>query len=178
MVSGFVDFLFDPMNKSVGDMLLGFLKATAKMIAQVVMLNAVKAGMTALGFSMQAAKGAAFDGGVQAFASGGIVNSPTPFRFASGGSFKSCVMGEAGPEAILPVKRGSNGSLGVMLNGGSTSGNTLVNITINQNSNASQDSSSASGSNTKMAQALASQIKGGCARVIVTEKRPGGLLYA
>jgi len=38
--------------------------------------------------------------------------------------------GEAGPEAILPLKRGSNGDLGVQVQGGSSSGsNVYVNIT-------------------------------------------------
>jgi len=62
------------------------------------------------------AKGGAFDGGVQAFAKGGaftngIYSDPTIFKFAKGGSFG--VMGEAGPEAVMPLKRGSDGSLGV-----------------------------------------------------------------
>lgn len=62
------------------------------------------------------AKGGAFDGGVQAFAKGGaftngIYSDPTLFKFANGGAFG--VMGEAGPEAVMPLKRGSDGSLGV-----------------------------------------------------------------
>ncbi len=44
--------------------------------------------------------------------SGQIVSSPTMFKFASGMG----LMGEAGPEAILPLKRGPNGSLGVAAN--------------------------------------------------------------
>jgi lambda family phage tail tape measure protein len=61
-----------------------------------------------------AAKGAAYDGGLQQFAKGGmftnsIVDSPTLFKFAKG----TGLMGEAGPEAIMPLKRDSNGNLGV-----------------------------------------------------------------
>lgn len=64
------------------------------------------------------AKGGAFDGGVQMFAKGGaftngIYNSPTMFKFAKGGAFG--MMGEAGPEAVMPLKRGSDGSLGVQV---------------------------------------------------------------
>lgn len=64
-----------------------------------------------------AALGMAFEGsGVRRFAMGGaftnsIVDSPTLFRFANGGALG--LMGEAGPEAIMPLKRGSDGSLGV-----------------------------------------------------------------
>jgi hypothetical protein len=47
--------------------------------------------------------------------SGQIVDSPTVFPFAKGVG----LMGEAGPEAILPLKRGSDGRLGVAGGGGS-----------------------------------------------------------
>lgn len=58
------------------------------------------------------------DGGVYRSAdlsrySGSIVNGPTFFAFAKGAG----VMGEAGPEAILPLKRTSNGKLGVVAEG-------------------------------------------------------------
>jgi len=67
------------------------------------------------------AKGGAFDGGVSKFAMGGaftnsIVNSPTLFKFAQG----TGMMGEAGPEAIMPLKRDSNGNLGVRTGGQGT----------------------------------------------------------
>ncbi|HIB1524638.1 TPA: phage tail tape measure protein [Salmonella enterica subsp. enterica serovar Muenchen] len=59
------------------------------------------------------------DGGVYRSAglsqySGSIVNRPTFFAFARG----AAVMGEAGPEAILPLRRGANGKLGVVAAGG------------------------------------------------------------
>lgn len=64
-----------------------------------------------------AAKGKVYDSGVEMFAKGGtftngIVNSPTLFKFAKG----TGLMGEAGPEAIMPLKRDSNGTLGVRAN--------------------------------------------------------------
>lgn len=59
------------------------------------------------------------DGGVYRSAglsqySGSIVNRPTFFAFARG----AAVMGEAGPEAILPLRRGTDGKLGVVASGG------------------------------------------------------------
>src|SRR5690606_8420912 len=48
-------------------------------------------------------------GGVQAFAAGGIVSRPTYFPMAHG----TGLMGEAGAEAILPLRRGADGRLGV-----------------------------------------------------------------
>jgi phage-related minor tail protein len=60
-------------------------------------------------------------GRIDKFAQGGsftnsIVNSPTLFKFAKG----TGLMGEAGPEAIMPLKRDSNGTLGVRAGGGNT----------------------------------------------------------
>lgn len=56
------------------------------------------------------ANGAAFDGGrITPFATGGVVHSPTLFPMANG----TGLMGEAGPEAIMPLRRGPDGRLGV-----------------------------------------------------------------
>ena len=66
---------------------------------------------------LPAAKGAYFSNGVAAFANGGIVNSPTLFQFADGGVTQPGVMGEAGPEAIMPLQRDGNGRLGVKATG-------------------------------------------------------------
>lgn len=57
------------------------------------------------------ANGGAFSGGMQvhAFASGGIVSKPVLFPMARGAG----LMGEAGPEAIMPLTRMPNGKLGV-----------------------------------------------------------------
>jgi lambda family phage tail tape measure protein len=63
-----------------------------------------------------AANGATFSNGIAKFASGGIVSSPTLFPFADGGTTKTGLMGEAGPEAIMPLKRGADGKLGVAAN--------------------------------------------------------------
>jgi len=47
-----------------------------------------------------------------------VVNKATPFKFADGSGFSLGEMGEAGPEAVMPLKRGSDGSLGVQMFGG------------------------------------------------------------
>lgn len=170
MSNAFVDYLFDPMDKSIDDMLKSFLKATAKMIAQALMLSAIKDGMSALGIP-GFAKGGVFDGGLQPFASGGVVTRPTAFKFASGGSFKSGVMGEAGPEAILPLKRDGNGKLGVSVSG-NTSGDTVVNITINHDGSQKE-----TGNGDSTMKQLARKVEGVVREILVTEQRPGGLLY-
>jgi len=62
------------------------------------------------------ALGGAWSSGVQMFANGGaftnsIVSTPTAFGMACG---RAGVMGEAGPEAIMPLTRTSSGKLGVI----------------------------------------------------------------
>ncbi|KFI24349.1 phage tail tape measure protein [Paenirhodobacter enshiensis] len=85
---------------------------------------------TLFGSLVANANGGVFFGGhkVSAFASGGVVSSPTLFPMATG----TGLMGEAGPEAIMPLARGSDGRLGVQLNGGgggdSVSGQPQVNV--------------------------------------------------
>jgi phage-related minor tail protein len=60
---------------------------------------------------------------VTGFANGGVVNSPVLFPLRGG----TGLMGEAGPEAIMPLSRGSDGRLGVRMGGGG-SGSVTVNI--------------------------------------------------
>lgn len=72
--------------------------------------------------------------GFQKFANGGaftnsIVSSPTIFPFANG----TGLMGEAGPEAIMPLQRNSSGKLGVIASGG---GGAVTNVIINNNTSA------------------------------------------
>ena len=62
------------------------------------------------------ARGGAFtDGRVVPFATGGVVASPTAFPMRGGATG---LMGEAGPEAILPLSRGPDGRLGIRSQGG------------------------------------------------------------
>ncbi|WP_428925550.1 phage tail tape measure protein [Marinibacterium sp. SX1] len=69
------------------------------------------------------ANGGAFAGGrVTPFASGGVVSSPVGFPMRGGMG----LMGEAGPEAIMPLARGPDGKLGVRGGGGGT-----VNVVMN-----------------------------------------------
>lgn len=67
------------------------------------------------------------------FAKGGaftnsIIDSPTFFKFAKGDGFGTGLMGEAGPEAIMPLKRSSDGSLGVDATGVGGTTNVVVEI--------------------------------------------------
>ena len=109
------------------------------------------------------ADGNAFvDGKVQKYAYGGVVNRPTLFPMANGMG----LMGEAGAEAILPLRRGSNGKLGVQASGGGF-GNIVVNV-------------DASGSNVEgnesEGRALGIALSAAIETELIKQKRPGGLL--
>ncbi|WP_170770528.1 phage tail tape measure protein [Ruegeria lacuscaerulensis] len=72
------------------------------------------------------ADGGSFSQGrVMPFANGGVITGPTtfPMRGATG------LMGEAGPEAIMPLARGPDGKLGVRTSGGGGAVNVVMNIT-------------------------------------------------
>jgi hypothetical protein len=76
--------------------------------------------------------------GIQAFARGGsftnqIVSEPTLFKFARG----TGLMGEAGPEAVMPLKRMANGDLGIRSEGGGA--NVTVNIINNSGAEVKQE---------------------------------------
>ena len=98
-----------------GDILEGL----AQDIARILIRRQITEPLAkAIGDLLPSANGNAFGpGGLIPFAKGGVVDSPTFFKFANGGSFAGGVMGEAGPEAILPLKRGAGGKLGVVAEG-------------------------------------------------------------
>lgn len=128
----FADFVVDG-KASFGDLINSMLKDIVRLQAKQVLDPITK---SASGFLSEivgnffkptkaSANGNAFDSsGLIPFAMGGIVNRPTVFPFAKGIG----LMGEAGPEAILPLARGPNGKLGVQ---GGAGGGITVNLIEN-----------------------------------------------
>lgn len=86
--------------------------------------SALTSGISGLisGVAPFAAGGAFSSGRLRAFAGGGVVDGPTLFGMRGGAG----LMGEAGPEAVLPLQRGADGRLGVAAGGGRS-----VNVTVN-----------------------------------------------
>lgn len=73
------------------------------------------------------AKGGVYSSSDLSAYSGQVVDNPTFFAFAKGAG----VMGEAGPEAIMPLTRAADGSLGVRaVSGGGTGGDSAPNVYI------------------------------------------------
>lgn len=95
------------------------------------------------------------------YAYGGIVNKPTLFPMANGMG----LMGEAGPEAIMPLKRGRGGKLGVQSSGGV--GNIVVNVDAS-GSSVEGDSAQSEQFGRALAAAIQSEL--------ISQQRPGGLL--
>ena len=128
----FEGLVFDGMKLS--DALKGIARSmadTAYNIAMKPIRDAVAGALAggvdaAVSNLMPFADGAAFSQGrVSAFAKGGVVSQPTRFPMRGG----TGLMGEAGPEAIMPLTRGADGRLGVAAAGGGRP--VSVNITVN-----------------------------------------------
>ncbi len=89
--------------------------------------GAVASGLQGLlGGLMPFEKGGSFSQGrVMPFAKGGVVTQPTGFAMRGGRG----LMGEAGPEAIMPLARGADGRLGVQAASGGRAVTVVMNIT-------------------------------------------------
>lgn len=128
--------MLDGDFKNIGD---SFTKMLKRMVAEAAAADIVKAmglgsgksgtsglieGLIGLfGGATPNAKGGIYNSpGLSAY-SGSIVNRPTLFPFARGAG----LMGEAGPEAILPLSRGKDGKLGVAGGGGTNITVKLIN---------------------------------------------------
>jgi lambda family phage tail tape measure protein len=113
------------------------------------------------------ALGGTFPRNVTAYAMGGIVDKPTLFPFANGGAGRLGLMGEAGPEAIMPLRRLPSGRLGVEAGGAGTG--VVVNVNVDAKGTAVESDQS-------NGQALGAVVGAAVRAEIVQQQRPGGLL--
>ena len=186
--------LFTTGSTSFRDMTVSILSDLSKLLIKMALVAAVKAALEGMsgsstgwvaqlgnmGMSAFNATGGAYGDGVKYFANGGtftnsIVSSATMFK--SGGMLG--VMGEAGPEAILPLTRTSSGNLGVEttgMGGGGGGVNAPVTVIVNVNSDGSSDEQSQTDSAAQGRQ-LGNMITAKVKDVIGQEMRPGGSIY-
>lgn len=129
------------------------------------MLGSIGSGLS----SMFSAKGNVFASGIHGY-SNQIVSSPTMFAFARGAG----IMGEAGPEAVMPLTRGANGRLGVSAAGGGGS-NIVINSTVNVNGN--NTDSKTTGANDAVGRAYQQTIDQSISEGIRRELKPGGMIW-
>lgn len=167
------------------DLAGSILQDISKMLIQFAMLRLAKAavGMFADGGAfgssglLALAKGGAFNThSIQYYANGDIFNKPTAFRHAGGLG----VMGEAGPEAVMPLTRGPNGKLGVQVFGNQQSNQSAgvvnqVQIDVHiTNEGASADVQAS----TQDGKQLGNSLKAMVLQTLQNEMRPGGMLAA
>ncbi|PKU26703.1 phage tail tape measure protein [Limosa lapponica baueri] len=148
--------------------------------------SSVTAGASASGYTGNAyanwaaaqAHGGAWANGVQFFANGAaftnsIVSRPTAFGMAGG---RTGIMGEAGPEAILPLARGADGSLGVRSVGGgggtALQVNAPVAVTVEDRSSEGMELDQEA-----LQQNMQLQMKAAAERAVADSWRPGGVSY-
>ncbi|ERO61167.1 hypothetical protein P308_10570 [Pseudomonas piscis] len=119
---------------------------------------------------------------------------PMPvFAHAKGGVFSNTVasaptlapmalFGEAGPEAIMPLSRGADGSLGVVALGGAPAGSTSnQQVVIQQTINVGEGQGAAQGAGANqqnLANAYASAARQGAAEQIARDLKPGGQIWS
>ncbi|MFG8727798.1 phage tail tape measure protein [Pseudomonas aeruginosa] len=124
------------------------------------------------------ADGGAWANGVQFFANGAafansIVSRPTAFGMAGD---RMGIMGEAGPEAILPLARGADGSLGVRAVGGgggtALQVNAPVAVTVEDRSSEGMELDQQA-----LQQNMQLQMKAAAERAVADSWRPGGVSY-
>lgn len=141
-VGGAMRSLEDDLTQSLATGQLTVQRTVDMMISEFMRLALVRPLMQALTGGMSSffgfAKGGAFDSaGVVPFAAGGVFDSPHLFRFADGAAMRTGVLGEAGPEAIMPLRRGPDGKLGVVARG--SGGSPVIHQTINNRIDGSTD---------------------------------------
>lgn len=178
--SMFTDFLTTG-RANFADFTKSILTDITKMIVQMTIFNALKSGLSgtwlgnAMGIAPNATGGVYTSPGLSAY-SNSIVSSPTVFPFAKGGAPNIGLMGEAGSEAIMPLKRGPDGNLGVRAYGGSSAGGTapVVNIHIDNDGNQQVQ---ASGGLERFGRDIGQYVDQRYRALMDRDTRPGGAVW-
>ncbi|MEC5321567.1 phage tail tape measure protein, partial [Brenneria populi subsp. brevivirga] len=119
-----------------------FTKSILSMLTEILvkasLVRGINSASSALGFGslIPNAKGGVYSSASLSSFSGQVVDKPTLFAFAKGAG----LMGEAGPEAIMPLTRNANGVLGVRAVGAVAGGAPIVKINIANDGSVSQSS--------------------------------------
>lgn len=124
--NSFADLIQQSFSRALANMLVDWIQTQARMTSEGGLVNMIGKW---IGGALGA--GAGTGGGWTpensgTFAKGGVFHGPTMFRFARGVG----MMGEAGPEAVMPLKRSASGDLGVIVAGGGNNAPQAVSVQI------------------------------------------------
>ena len=177
LADSFVDLMVTG-KASFGDLARSILQDLQRMILKALLFQLIfdpfkkalglgDGGVVEGGEVTKSAKGNVFaKNKIVPYKYGGVIDRPSVFPLARGGVG---LMAEAGsPEAIMPLKRGKGGRLGVESSGGV--GN-VVNVSVNA-------SGTSADGNTMKANQLGKMIGSAIEAELIKQKRPGGILYS
>ncbi|MTD34034.1 phage tail tape measure C-terminal domain-containing protein [Paludibacterium denitrificans] len=117
------------------------------------------------------ANGGAWSHGVQLYANGGVFDRPTAFAHAVNGLG---VLGEAGPEAVMPLTRGADGKLGVKASGQGGGGDVVIQQTFYIQQDGTVKQTGDAGQYQQVTQQMADAMTGIARQSIVKAMLPGG----
>lgn len=162
------------LKGALGDLVTGLRDLAIQFLILIPLKRAFETSYSAGGgffgalssaFGAMFANGGGFNKGVQFFAKGDVFDRPTAFGMRGGVG----VMGEAGPEAIMPLRRGRDGKLGVQMSGGGggfSIGSLVVNVEAPDGSDPAM-----------FGRIIGEAIEAKMAQFARKESRPGGMLY-
>ncbi len=174
------------MKKAMGDALSGltdqltdflttgkaswkeYATSVLKELARIAVAKSIASAGQYFGLTTNAKGGVFSSPGISAL-SGGVYNQPTRF-FAMGGN----VLGEAGPEGVLPLKKNSAGQLGVIAQQ-SNAQSVVVDVDVNVYQNGTGNATATSDND--QARALGQMVGAKVKESISQEMRPGGMLW-
>ncbi|HDT3149998.1 TPA: phage tail tape measure protein [Morganella morganii subsp. morganii] len=186
-MGGMVNNITDMLNgnkASWRDWSIDVLKSIQKILVNAAIVNSLKSMSDAggwigvvgnfLGGAAANAKGGVYDSpGLSAY-SNQIVSTPTYFAFAKGAG----LMGEAGPEAIMPLTRAADGSLGVRAIGrNQNTGSAAPQVFITIDSNGSSQTQSSAGYE-QFGREIGQYVDQRYRALINTDLRPGGAIWS
>jgi len=162
---------------SFGELARSILVDLQKMIVKALFFKTIFGIFPGLENFLKFEKGGVVDGGevvpsakgnvfaknkIVPYAMGGIIDRPQIFPLANG----AALAGESGPESIMPLKRGKDGKLGVIAQGGGST-NVVVNVDASGSSVEGDDQAAA-----QLGEVIASAVQA----EIVNQQMSGGLL--
>lgn len=171
------DFITNAVTKGK----LGIKSLVSSILTEVARLEANKAAAALISYGVSFFTGDPSGGGVTANAKGGVYDSPDLSKYSGGVYDKpqtfafakgAGIFAEAGPEAIMPLTRTSDGKLGVRAGGGG-SGDTIIDVAVTVQSDGSS-SVDASGGDAAFGKRLGEAMANAAKQEIANSLKPGG----